>query len=156
MQSSWTPSHPFTSLKTVLVLQKLQMNDAALEPTYQDCREHTHAHNTHIHTHTHTLTHPETSSREAVQLPFGKSRQQGTRRACNLVITAFKPQKSRIHPPLTRPAPPPGFTPAQSSAFISNSHAPPFACSPEVAFQKKQSFKHTHTHTQNLTTVSQT
>ena len=113
---------------------------------------------THIHTHTHarTLTHPETSSREAVQLPFGKSRQQGTRRACNLVITAFKPQKSRIHPPLTRPAPPPGFTPAQSSAFISNSHAPPFACSPEVAFQKKQSFKNTHTHTQNLTTVSQT
>ena len=109
---------------------------------------------THTHTHTHTLTHPETSSREAVQLPFGKSRQQGTRRACNLVITAFKPQKSRIHPPLTRPAPPPGFTPAQSSAFISNSHAPPFACSPEVAFQKKQSFKHTHT--QDLTTVSQT
>lgn len=34
----------------MLVLQKLQMNDAALEPTYQDCREHTHAHNTHIHT----------------------------------------------------------------------------------------------------------
>lgn len=97
-------------------------------------------------THTHTCTHAPTRTRSptprpAAELPLRKPRQHSTHRACDLVIAALKRPKSRICPPLTRPALPPGFPSAQSPAFISNSHAPPFACSPKLLSKQNRELK---------------